>query len=161
MCFSPLLPSPHSVEAHNLDKNLWINLIHILALLIRSCWHLCIHTVRTCPQGYVYTAAKCLSTELIEFKHFDLGNNPVLLCHVNFKNMYIEIALLWPMKTSVQQPGILFLTLAMVHTDQMSLQVLYPTLGWKRPSNSANKHLKIHFKEYFYAGYYSAISGYD
>lgn len=65
------------------------------------------------------------------------------------------------MKNSVQQPDTPFLTLAMVNIDQMSLHVLYPTLGWKRPSNSVNKHLKIHFKEYFYAGYCSAISGHD
>lgn len=65
------------------------------------------------------------------------------------------------MKNSVQQPDILFLTLAVVSIDQMSLQVLHPTLGWKRPSNSVNKHLMIHFKEYFYVVYCSAISGHD
>lgn len=161
ICFPPLLPSLHSVKAHNLDKTLWASLVQILASLIHSCWHLCIHTGRTCPQGYIYIAAKCLTVEFIGFKLFGLGNNPVLLCHVNLKNMYVEIALPWPMKTSVQQPDVLFPTLAMVNIDQMSLQVLYPTLGWKRPSNSANKHLRIHFEEYFYAAYFTAISGYD
>lgn len=31
----------------------------------------------------------------------------------------------------------------------------------KQPSNSVNKHLKIYFREYFYAGYRSSISGHD
>lgn len=93
--------------------------------------------VRTCPQGYVYTAAKCLTTEFIEFKLSSLGNNHRIVVtlqtsgHVNLKNIYVEIALSYSVKTSVQLPDILLLTLALVNIDWMGLQVLYQTLWWK------------------------------